>query len=173
MAIPPRNAEKTTGSTYDTFHARIHSMVPLSARLTLAPTPTSWGLAVQDTQRTQYPTRQGIWMENGTFCDEYGQSRRDNSGGHELDMRTFVKDHMSKEDLRKGSSKQDWIDLQNLGRELTRWEESINCMNYTPQERKDGPKSLRESQNKSIHGHRHGADRGRIKKSPASMEAPE
>ena len=98
---------------------------------------------------------------------------RDNSGGHDFDMRTFVEDHMSKEDLGKGSSKQDWIDLQNLGRKLTRWEESINCMNYTPQERKDGPKSLRESQNKSIHGHRHGADRGRIKKSPASMEAPE
>jgi len=132
MAIPPRNAEKTTGSTYDTLHARIHSMAPLSARLTLAPTPTSWGLAVQDTQRTRCPQgkvygwRMGLSMMN---------MDRDNSGGHHFDMRTFIEDHMSKEDLGKGISKQDWIDLQNLGRELTPWEESINCMNYTPQER--------------------------------------
>jgi len=46
MTISPRNAEKATRSTRDTLNARIHSMAPLSARLTLAPTPTSWGLEV-------------------------------------------------------------------------------------------------------------------------------
>jgi len=59
----------------------------------------------------------------------------DNSGGQDFGMRSFVEDHMSKEDLGPGTSTQDWTDLQNLGQELTRWEESINCMNYTPQER--------------------------------------
>ena len=58
-----------------------------------------------------------------------------NSGGHDFDMCTFVEDHMSKEDIGQEASIQDWTDLQNLGRELTLWEESITCMNCTPQER--------------------------------------
>jgi len=49
MAISPGNAEKATGSIRDTLNARIHSMAPLTAWLTLAPTPTSWGLEGQDT----------------------------------------------------------------------------------------------------------------------------
>ena len=59
----------------------------------------------------------------------------DNSGGHDFDMSSFVEDHMSKEDLGPETSIQDWTDLQNLGRELTRWEKSIGHMTHTPQER--------------------------------------
>jgi len=45
------------------------------------------------------------------------------SGGHDFNMRSFVEDHMSREDLGQGTSNQDWTDLQHLGRELLRWED--------------------------------------------------
>jgi len=77
-------------------------------------------------QRRSYGWRMGLSMMN---------MDNDNSGGQDFGMRSFVEDHMSKEDLGPGTSTQDWTDLQNLGRELTQWEESINCMNYTLQER--------------------------------------
>ena len=44
MARTPCTAETATVSTRDTHHARIHTMAPPSTWLTLAPTPTSWGL---------------------------------------------------------------------------------------------------------------------------------
>jgi len=58
-----------------------------------------------------------------------------NSARHDFDMSSFVEDHMSKEDLGPETSIQDWTYLQNLGRELARWEESIGHMTHTPQER--------------------------------------
>jgi len=58
-----------------------------------------------------------------------------NSGGHDFDMCSFVEDHMSKEDLGPKTTIQDWTDLHTLGRELTRWDESIGYRLHTPQER--------------------------------------
>jgi len=46
-----------------------------------------------------------------------------NSGGHDFNMCSFVEDNMSQEDLGADTSTQDWTDLQNLGRELIRWED--------------------------------------------------
>jgi len=37
-------------------------------------------------------------------------------------MSSFAEDHMSKEDLGVGATTQEWTDLQNLGRELMRWD---------------------------------------------------
>ena len=45
-----------------------------------------------------------------------------NAVGDEFNMCSFAEDHMSREDLGVGASTQDWADLQNLGRELMRWE---------------------------------------------------
>ena len=45
------------------------------------------------------------------------------SGGHDFNMCSFVEDHMSMEDLEPDTFTQDWADLQNLGRELIRWED--------------------------------------------------
>jgi len=59
----------------------------------------------------------------------------ENSGGQDFDMCSFIEDHMSKEDLGPEASKQDWTDLQILGQELRRWEESIRDMLYPPHER--------------------------------------
>ena len=47
------------------------------------------------------------------------------SAGRDFNMRSFVEDHMSREDLGADASTQDWADLQNLGRELMRWEDLI------------------------------------------------
>jgi len=47
-------------------------------------------------------------------------------GGHDFHMRTIVEDHMSREDLGQDTSTQDWADLQNLGRELLRWEDVVD-----------------------------------------------
>jgi len=41
---------------------------------------------------------------------------------NEFTMCSFAEDHMSKEDLGVGASTQEWADLQNLGRELMRWD---------------------------------------------------
>jgi len=108
MATSPRNAEKATGSTRDTLNAGIHSMAPLSAWLTLPPTPTSWGLEYKThnvhgiPQGKLYGWRMGLSMMN---MDDY------NSGRHDFNMCSFVEDHMSKEDLGSDTSKQDWTDL--------------------------------------------------------------
>ena len=40
----------------------------------------------------------------------------------EFTMCSFAEDHMSREDLGVGASTQEWADLQNLGRELIRWD---------------------------------------------------
>jgi len=40
----------------------------------------------------------------------------------EFTMCSFAEDHMSKEDLGVGATTQEWTDLQNLGRELMRWD---------------------------------------------------
>jgi len=40
----------------------------------------------------------------------------------EFTMCSFAEDHMSKEDLGVGATTQEWADLQNLGRELIRWD---------------------------------------------------
>jgi len=45
-----------------------------------------------------------------------------NAGGTEFTMSSFAEDHMSREDLGVGASTQEWADLQNLGRELIRWD---------------------------------------------------
>ena len=45
------------------------------------------------------------------------------SGGHDFKMCSFVEDHMTREDLGADASTQDWVDFQNLGRELRRWED--------------------------------------------------
>ena len=58
----------------------------------------------------------------------------DNSGGEDFDLCSFIADHMSKEDLGPEASKQDWTNLQILGQELRRWEESIRQL-YSTQER--------------------------------------
>jgi len=44
------------------------------------------------------------------------------AGGNEFTMSSFAEDHMSKEDLGVGATTQEWTDLQNLGRELMRWD---------------------------------------------------
>ena len=66
------------------------------------------------------------------------------SGGHDFNLRSFVEDHMSREDLGQGTSTQDWADIQTLGRELLRWEDiednpqARNRWSYMP----DGPTCL-------------------------------
>jgi len=48
------------------------------------------------------------------------------SGGHDFNMRSFLEDHRSREDLGQDTSTQDWADLQDLGRELLRWEDVVD-----------------------------------------------
>jgi len=97
----------------------------------------------------------------------------ENSGGHDFDMCSFVEDHMSKEDLGPEASIQDWTDLQTLGWELTRWEESISCMNYTPQERNRWSQVPPRTPDKKDPRPRPRGRKGKGKKFPASMQAPE
>ena len=59
----------------------------------------------------------------------------EHSGGQDFEMSSAIEDHMSKEDPGTEASKQDWIDLQTLRQKVRRWEESISCMNYSPQKR--------------------------------------
>jgi len=64
-------------------------------------------------------------LQEVTFGWRMGLSMRhvdSRVGGTEFTMSSFAEDHMSKEDLGVGASTQDWADLQNLGRQLIRWD---------------------------------------------------
>ena len=144
-------------------------MAPPSPRITLAQTPTSWGMDLQG------PRPEGrIYGWRKALSTMNMSSRR--RGRQDFTMSSAVENHMTKEDLGPQASKQDWTDLKTLREELRWWEETIYSWATQQRRETDGLKYLRRHKTKKAHDHDHGTGMERAKKKyPAStgMQAPE